>query len=131
MSTLSICVIVGTSLIDLTGQWFKKNPGKREEIFLATKFANKALPGGGREVDSSPEYTRQSIEKSLKRLDLPFVDLYYVHRLDNKTPIEKTMVRSSSTCESGHPLTTDGGRVGSPQAATAGRQDQVHRTVGV
>jgi len=76
----------------LTGNWFKQNPGKREEIFLATKFANKALPDGGREIDSSPEYCRSSVEKSLKRLGLPFVDLYYVHRLDNKTPIEKTMV---------------------------------------
>ncbi|KAK3055341.1 hypothetical protein LTR09_003894 [Extremus antarcticus] len=76
---------------ELLGNWFKQNPGKREEIFLATKFANKALPDGGREIDSSPEYCRSSVEKSLKRLGLPFVDLYYVHRLDNKTPIEKTM----------------------------------------
>lgn len=38
-------------------------------------------------VDSSPEYCRQAIEKSLKRLGLPFVDLYYVHWLDKVTPI--------------------------------------------
>ncbi|KAK5171384.1 uncharacterized protein LTR77_004528 [Saxophila tyrrhenica] len=76
---------------DLIGQWFQKNPGKRDDIFLATKFANKALPDGGRTVDSTPEYCRESIEKSLKRLGLPFVDLYYVHRLDSKTPVEKTM----------------------------------------
>ena len=44
-----------------------------------------------RVVDSSPEYTRSACEKSLQRLDLPFVDLYYIHRLDGKTPIEKTM----------------------------------------
>lgn len=42
-------------------------------------------------VDSSPEYCRQAIEKSLKRLGLPFVDLYYVHRLDKVTLIEKTI----------------------------------------
>lgn len=42
-------------------------------------------------VDSSPEYCRQAIEKSLKRLGLSYVDLYYIHRLDKKTPIEKTM----------------------------------------
>ncbi|KAK3714180.1 hypothetical protein LTR37_007982 [Vermiconidia calcicola] len=76
---------------DLIGQWFKNNPGKRENIFLATKFANKQLPNGGREIDSSPEYCRSSCEKSLKRLGLLFVDLYYVHRLDGKTPVEKTM----------------------------------------
>ena len=49
------------------------------------------LPDGSRTTDSSPEYCRQSIETSLKRLELPHVDLYYVHRLDGKTPIEKTM----------------------------------------
>jgi aryl-alcohol dehydrogenase-like predicted oxidoreductase len=42
-------------------------------------------------IDSSPEYCRQAIEKSLKRLGLPYVDLYYVHRLDKITPIEKTI----------------------------------------
>lgn len=42
-------------------------------------------------MDSSPEYCRTCIERSLGRLGLPFVDLYYVHRLDKVTPIEKTM----------------------------------------
>jgi aryl-alcohol dehydrogenase-like predicted oxidoreductase len=45
----------------------------------------------GFSVDSTPEYCLQSIEKSLARLGLPFVDIYYVHRLDKVTPIEKTM----------------------------------------
>lgn len=42
-------------------------------------------------MNSTPDYCRVSIEASLKRLGLPFVDLYYVHRLDKVTPIEKTM----------------------------------------
>jgi aryl-alcohol dehydrogenase-like predicted oxidoreductase len=74
-----------------SGAWFKNNPEKRKDIFLATKFANKGLPGGGRTVDSSPEYAREAFEKSLQRLGLPYVDLYYVHRFDGKTPVEKTM----------------------------------------
>lgn len=73
------------------GKWFKQNPGKRENIFLATKFANCVGKDGSRWVDSSPTYAKQACEKSLQRLGLPFVDLYYVHRLDGKTPIEKTM----------------------------------------
>lgn len=73
------------------GKWFERNPGKRENIFLATKFANYQDADGNRAVSSTPEYCKQSIEKSLKRLGLPYVDLYYVHRLDRKTPIEKTM----------------------------------------
>ncbi|WPH00740.1 Hypothetical protein R9X50_00357000 [Acrodontium crateriforme] len=76
---------------DLLGKWFKANPGKRDNVFLATKFANCVDASGKRWVDSSPEYARKACEKSLQRLGLPFVDLYYVHRLDDKTPIEKTM----------------------------------------
>jgi len=76
---------------DLLGKWFKQNPGKRDHIFLATKFANKVNPDGSRAVDSTPEYCRSACEKSLKRLGVPHVDLYYAHRLDGVTPVEKTM----------------------------------------
>jgi len=72
------------------GKWFKANPSKRDDIFLATKFANK-WDGKTIQVDSSPEYCTEACNTSLKRLGLPTVDLYYVHRLDGKTPIEKTM----------------------------------------
>jgi len=76
---------------DLLGRWFAANPGKRDSIFLATKFANKVMPGGGRQIDSSPEYCKAANAKSLKRLGLPYVDLYYCHRMDTVTPIEKTV----------------------------------------
>lgn len=77
---------------DLLGKWFKANPDKRNKIFLATKFANKFKPdGSGMTVDSSPEYTKEACAKSLQRLGLPSVDLYYCHRVDKITPIEKTV----------------------------------------
>lgn len=46
---------------------------------------------GSRYVDSSPEYVKKALHKSLGRLGLPNVDLYYCHRLDGKTPVEKTV----------------------------------------
>jgi len=76
---------------DLLGNWFESNPGKREQIFLATKFANKVDADGNRSVDSSPEYCRQACERSLARLRVKHIDLYYAHRLDGKTPVEKTV----------------------------------------
>lgn len=80
---------------DLLGKWFKLHPERRQDIFLATKFGLKPEPDGKGgwvvNVDSSPEYARASCEKSLKRLGLDSVDLYYIHRLDQKTPIEKTI----------------------------------------
>jgi aryl-alcohol dehydrogenase-like predicted oxidoreductase len=42
-------------------------------------------------MDSTPEYCQSALDASLKRLGLPYVDLYYVHRVDKKTPIELTM----------------------------------------
>lgn len=71
---------------DLIGRWFQANPSKRADIFLATKFAAK-----GYGVDSSPEYAKEAIEKSLKRLGVQYIDLYYCHRVDQKTPIELTV----------------------------------------
>ena len=74
---------------DLLGKWFART-GKRSEIFLATKFANVSRDGQN-VVDSSYEYAKQACEKSLKRLGVDHIDLYYCHRVDQKTPIEKTM----------------------------------------
>ena len=80
---------------DLLGKWFAANPEKRKDIFLGTKFGVRGVThseGGPKvHIDSTPEYCRQAIEKSLKRLGLPYVDVYYVHRLDKVTPIEKTI----------------------------------------
>lgn len=60
---------------DLLGRWFKQNPGKREQIFLATKFANCVADDGTRYVDSTPEYTHAACLKSLGRLGVDHIDL--------------------------------------------------------
>jgi aryl-alcohol dehydrogenase-like predicted oxidoreductase len=80
---------------DLLGKWFTLHPERRPDIFLATKFGlrvgRKDDGTVGLIVDSSPDYCRQQCEASLKRLGTEYIDLYYVHRVDGKTPIEKTM----------------------------------------
>lgn len=70
------------------GKWFKKT-GKRNEIFLATKFAGK-LVDGQIVFDSSPEHCKAACAKSLQRLGVDYIDLYYCHRTSD-TPIEKTV----------------------------------------
>ncbi|KAF1921773.1 NADP-dependent oxidoreductase domain-containing protein [Ampelomyces quisqualis] len=72
---------------DLLAKWFAANPSKRKDIFLATKFAVKGLSS----IDSSPEYAKEACANSLKRLGIKQIDLYYCHRVDQKTPIEKTV----------------------------------------
>lgn len=74
------------------GRWFKKNPGKRDNIFLATKFAVRVEPETGEfTLRNDPEYIHQAIDRSLSRLGVPYVDLYYCHRLDPEQPIEVTV----------------------------------------
>ncbi|KAI0063908.1 Aldo/keto reductase [Artomyces pyxidatus] len=73
---------------DLIGKWFKRT-GKRDEIFLATKFGIGSP--SGKPVDGSPEYVRQAFEKSVRRLGVEKVDLYYLHRPDVTVPIEVTV----------------------------------------
>jgi aryl-alcohol dehydrogenase-like predicted oxidoreductase len=66
--------------------------GRRDEVVLATKFGliSHGL-GDDRNIDSSPKNIRVAIEGSLKRLGTDYVDLYYQHRVDPKTPIEETI----------------------------------------
>jgi aryl-alcohol dehydrogenase-like predicted oxidoreductase len=66
--------------------------GRRGEVVLATKFGliSHGL-GDDRNIDSSPKNIRIAIEGSLKRLGTDYVDLYYQHRVDPKTPIEETV----------------------------------------
>lgn len=59
--------------------------GRRDEVFLATKFGADQPSGGGR-----PEYVRRAVEASLRRLGTEHIDLYYLHRVDPDTPVEDT-----------------------------------------
>ena len=71
---------------------------KRNQIFIATKFGfrlrnekGSVFGGGESYVDGSPAYVRQAVEKSLRRLKIETVDLYYAHRIDPSVPVEETV----------------------------------------
>ncbi|WP_159473453.1 aldo/keto reductase [Dyadobacter sp. 3J3] len=70
----------------------------REKIFIATKFGFRfkddvAGPSNaaGTYFDGSPEWIKVAVEKSLKRLKIDTIDLYYAHRVDKNVPIEETV----------------------------------------
>lgn len=66
--------------------------GRRERLVIATKFGNRLdRETSGRAQDGRPEYARQAVEESLRRLGIDHIDLYYLHRLDPQTPIEDTV----------------------------------------
>ena len=60
-------------------------------LVIATKGGN-TRPGPGQWVpDGRPEYLKQAVEKSLKRLRLERIDLYQLHRVDPKVPMEESL----------------------------------------
>jgi aryl-alcohol dehydrogenase-like predicted oxidoreductase len=58
------------------------------EVAIATKFGIQ-IQNGKQVLDSKPERIKQSIEGSLKRLQVDTIDLYYQHRVDLSVPIEE------------------------------------------
>ncbi|KAL0392487.1 UNVERIFIED_CONTAM: Auxin-induced protein [Sesamum radiatum] len=74
--------------------------GIREKVQIATKFGV-VLKDGKMEVHGEPEYVRAACEASLKRLDVDYIDLYYVHRIDPLVPIEVTMGELKKLVEEG------------------------------
>jgi aryl-alcohol dehydrogenase-like predicted oxidoreductase len=66
--------------------------GRRSEVVVATKCGIQAaqvgMPSG---LDGSPVEIRRSCDESLKRLNVDVIDLFYLHRVDPKTPIEDSV----------------------------------------
>jgi aryl-alcohol dehydrogenase-like predicted oxidoreductase len=77
--------------------------GRREKFVLATKFAIVPDPETLmiRQINGKPEYVRQAVEASLKRLNTDVIDLYYQHRVDPNTPIEDTVGAMAKLIEEG------------------------------
>ena len=74
---------------ELVGRAIK---GRREQVVLATKFGNvRSADGKFLGVSGRPDYVKQSCERSLRRLGVEMIDLYYQHRVDFEVPIEETV----------------------------------------
>jgi len=74
----------------VTGRLLRKLFGSREEYVVATKVHGRTMPGeNGRGL--SRKHILASIDASLERLGLDYLDLYQIHRWDHLTPIEETM----------------------------------------
>lgn len=67
--------------------------GKRDRVFLATKFGIVRDPQNAevRGISGTPDYVRKAVYGSLRRLGVDHIDLYYQHRVDPQTPIEDTV----------------------------------------
>jgi aryl-alcohol dehydrogenase-like predicted oxidoreductase len=111
IATVHRAIDLGVNLIDTSDAYAGgKNEellaraikGKRDRLFIATKFGNIRGPGGERGgTNSSPEYVPVACDASLKRLGIDVIDLYYQHRVDPKVPIEDTVGAMARLVEQG------------------------------
>ncbi len=100
VATIHRAIDLGVDLVDTADAY---NNGKneslvgkaisdrRDKVILATKFGNIRFPDGRRDVNGDPAYVREACEASLRRLQVDVIDLFYVHRIDPKVPIEDTV----------------------------------------
>lgn len=83
---------------ELVGKAIK---GIRGKVILATKFGNVRNPDGTPGANGRPDYVVEACEKSLKRLGVDVIDLYYQHRVDPNVPIEETIGAMARLIEQG------------------------------
>ncbi len=102
IATLHRALELGVTLLDTADMYGphtneqlvgKAIKGKRDRVFLATKFGIVRDPADptARGVNSRPEYIRRAVEGSLQRLGVETIDLYYQHRVDPTVPIEEVI----------------------------------------
>jgi aryl-alcohol dehydrogenase-like predicted oxidoreductase len=76
--------------------------GRRQDVVLATKFANVRGPKGEfLGIRGDRQYVKEACDASLKRLGVDQIDLYYQHRVDAKTPIEETVGAMAELVQAG------------------------------
>jgi len=75
----------------------------RDELLISTKAGYTMWPGPYGD-HGSRKYLLSSLEQSLKRMNLDYVDIFYHHRPDNDTPLEETMGALDSAVRSGKAL---------------------------
>ena len=75
----------------------------RDELIISTKAGYRMWPGPYGEWGSR-KYLLSSLDQSLKRMGLDYVDIFYSHRPDEDTPLEETMMALDTAVRSGRAL---------------------------
>ncbi len=100
IATIHEALDLGVTLIDTADVYGKGDNERliaralacrRDDAVLCTKFGFVDPYGDEPRVDGSPAHARRSIDASLARLGLDHVDLWYLHRVDERVPIEETV----------------------------------------
>lgn len=99
----------------------------RDELVISTKAGYRMWPGPYGEWGSR-KYLLASLDQSLRRLGLDYVDIFYSHRFDPHTPLEETMGALATAVKSGKALYAG---ISSYDAPTTARAAKILRELGV
>jgi L-glyceraldehyde 3-phosphate reductase len=78
--------------------------GLRDELVISTKAGYDMWPGPYGQGGGSRKYVLASLDQSLSRMGLDYVDIFYSHRFDPETPVEETMMALDTAVRSGRAL---------------------------
>jgi aryl-alcohol dehydrogenase-like predicted oxidoreductase len=107
---LNECIDAGYTFLDTASMYGmghneeligKSLSHRRDDYVLASKCGIVKNDSGGTELDGRAEVIRQTCEDSLRRLKTSVIDLYYLHRLDPKIPIEESVGALSNLVREG------------------------------
>ncbi|HET8603925.1 MAG TPA: L-glyceraldehyde 3-phosphate reductase [Marmoricola sp.] len=76
----------------------------RDELVISTKAGYDMWPGPYGQGGGSRKYVLASLDQSLRRMGLDYVDIFYSHRFDPETPVEETMMALDRAVRSGKAL---------------------------
>ncbi|MEO6913724.1 MAG: aldo/keto reductase [Candidatus Baltobacteraceae bacterium] len=131
--TIHRAIEIGVTLLDTADMYGpfineelvgKAIAGKRDRVFLATKFGIvRSEDSKTRSISGRPEYVKSACEASLKRLNVNTIDLYYQHRVDTTVPIEETVGAMAELLKAGKIR-----HIGLSEASVANvrRADKIH-----
>ncbi|MFN0020574.1 MAG: aldo/keto reductase [Pirellulaceae bacterium] len=88
---------------EVLGRGLRELAIPREQVVVATKVFN-AMGSSPNEKGLSRKHIKHSIDASLKRLQLDYVDLYQIHRFDPATPVEETLEALDAVVRAGKAL---------------------------
>jgi aryl-alcohol dehydrogenase-like predicted oxidoreductase len=100
VATIHRAIDLGVTLFDTADQYGrganeelvgKALKGRRDQVAIATKFGFVPGDGGGPAVRGDRAYVHEAVDRSLARLGVDHIDLYYQHRVDDSVPIEETI----------------------------------------
>jgi len=110
IATIHRAIELGVTLFDTADQYGRGAneellgralKGRRDQVAIATKFALVPGDGGGLAVRGDAAYVREAVDRSLSRLDVDHIDLYYQHRVDPNVPIEETVGAMAELVQAG------------------------------